>query len=53
MAILKTVESRIEVDIYLKEISTHLGIDKQTLYEEYRAFRVNRKPKVEEVQKVE
>jgi DNA primase len=53
MNILKIVNSRIEVDMYLQEISSHLGIDKQTLYEEYRSFRVARKPKAEEAPKVE
>lgn len=43
MTVLKTIESRIEVDMYIKEISHRLDIDRDTLYEEYRSFRVKRK----------
>lgn len=43
MTVLKTIESRIEVDMYIKEISHRLDIDRDTLYEEYRSFRMKRK----------
>ena len=51
MSVLKAIESRIEVDMYIKEISRELDIDRDTLYEEYRGFKIKKKVEVENEKK--